>query len=191
MGRLRDVDRMPSEVPARGLGYTRCVPTMYLSEPERAERQIHLAEPSRRSRRYALGRPGATAIGDLDPDGAAPSDHRYGDRLLGIARPAAVPQSARQRHPRTGAPGRAPRPRTRGRPAPALAVRQPSRFPEPRLRSSHTTPFRPPALPERPQVRVRTHRDARSPPPCTSSRSTPYHCPSVAVRETADGAHRP
>jgi hypothetical protein len=80
----------------------------------------------------------------LSPAATIPSSRRRGPPSRYAARcwsPAHSP--AKQRHPRTGAPGRAPRLQTAGPPAPALVARQASRSPEPPAQSSPHPPFPP------------------------------------------------
>jgi len=73
---------------------------------------------------------------------------------------------AGQHHPRRGAPGRAPRPRTRGQPAPVPVARRPSRSPELLSQPSAHLLSRPHGTPQE----QRTHGNARSPQPLASSR---------------------
>jgi hypothetical protein len=92
-------------------------------------------------------------------------------------------------HPRTSARGRAPRPRTRGRPAPARPARPPARAPGPPQPSAHH--------PSRSGRRMTPDRRADTPGMRARPGRTPQagtgrrRGPSMAVRETADGAHRP
>jgi hypothetical protein len=75
------------------------------------------------------GNPGATAIGDLNrtmPPPAITATVTVSPESPDLLYRTLLPKSSlvsRQRHPRTDAPGRAPRLRTRGRPAPALPAR--------------------------------------------------------------------
>jgi hypothetical protein len=80
---------------------------------------------------------------------------------------------AKLRHPRTGARGRAPRRRTRGRPAPAPPARQASRSPGPPAQPSAHPPSRPAPPREITRAAGRTQRDARSTRRQTSSQGRP------------------
>ena len=145
-----------------------------------------------------LRRPGAAAISDLHPDDAAPAvtatvtvSPRPPDRLYRTLLPKSSLTSRITTSPH-GCPGRAPRPRSPGRPAPAPAARPASRSPGP--------PPQPSAHPPSPAARApgkspgppgRTHGDARSTQRRTSSRDTPPERPVRGRPWKADGAHRP
>ena len=131
--------------------------------------------------RAQLRHPGPATVGDLDPDHAVPGRDRDRDRLPGehpsrcagrCCRTARSP--AGPRHPRTGAPGRAPRRRKRGRPAPAPPAPQASRSPGPPPQSSAQPPFPARTDPGKcPGRRADAHGDARSTRRRASSRDTP------------------
>ena len=143
--------------------------------------------------RTQLRHPEAAAISDLHPDHAAPAltatvtvspgsptrytAHYYRKARLPVGQP----------HPCTGAPGRAPRPRTPGRPAPAPPAPPASRSPEPPPRSSAHPPF--PAAPARENHRRagRTHGMHARLSGTRQAGTRRQRGPSVAVREKADG----
>ena len=144
--------------------------------PRRAEAPGRLPHRGRRTR---FRHPGAAAIGDLDPDDAVPGPDRDRDRLARSAR-AAVPDAVTEQlahqqdrdiparvpgaeHPPTNA--RATRARS-ARPASVTLSRTAS--------PAISTPAFPAAPPrEITRAAGRTHGDARSTRPRTSSRNTP------------------
>jgi len=140
----------------------------------------------------------AAAVSDLDPDHAAGGPDRDRDRLPFRARaamPDAVPEQLA--HQQSGViPARMPRPEHPGRerpgnPAPAPPARPPSRSPEqPPWPSSHP-PSPPPASRKPPGTAAgHTGMHARLGGPRQAGKRR-RRGPSVAVRGTADGAHRP
>jgi len=132
------------------------------------------------------------------PDQPVPGPDRDRDRLSRIARAAVrhiagqLPCSpARRRHPRTGALGRAPIRERAGDPRPRRPSRIRHALPNRRPDHQRTRPS--------PPARLRHHRGRRTGTRGMHARLTGARqtgtCrrrgPSVAVRETADGAHRP
>jgi hypothetical protein len=99
---------------------------------------------------------------------------------------------AGRRHPRTGARDRAPRRRTRGRPAPAPPARPPSRSPgSPAQPSAHPPSPAAPAPGKSPGPPGRMYGNARSTQRLTSSRNTRPARPVRGRPWKTDGAHRP
>ena len=140
----------------------------------------------------------AAAIGHLHTGKTVPRADRDRDRPVRSARPAAghycrtARSPAGRRHPRTGARDRAPRRRTRGRPAPAPPARPPSRSPgSPAQPSAHppSPAVPPPANHRGPPGRM--YGDARSTQRHTSSRNPRPARPVRGCPWKADGTHRP
>jgi hypothetical protein len=163
--------------------------------PQRAEAPAAFRIPASRVKLRHL-RP--AAIGHLHPDKTVPRADRDRDR------PAAAPDrlcrtllpnsslTSRRRHPRTGARDRAPRRRTRGRPAPAPPARPPSRSPgSPAQPSAHPPSPAAPAPGKSPGPPGRMYGNARPTQRLTSSRNTRPARPVRGRPRKADGAHRP
>jgi hypothetical protein len=155
------------------LAYASLVPAMYLSGQETRLTCRYSGQEGRRTR-PSSGR----SRGDL-PSKASAGTRRVCGPTRGPRKVNRAEARTRSPSPRHVIPARMPQAEHRayervGDPHPLCPpARQPSRFPELPPQSSHTTPSRAPALPESPQVRGRTHRDARSTPPCTSSLTRP------------------
>lgn len=193
--------RISSDVPGADLAYTWHVPPIDPGAPGRAvSSRAGEVQPGRSSNRVTIRpprHPPAAAVGDLDPDHAADGPDRDRDRLPLRAR-AAVPDAVAEQLTSSAAssPRGCPGPSTPAVNARATRARsaRPATVTLSRIALAISAPAfpGPPASRETTRGRRRAHRDERPTQRYASSRETRrQRGPSVAVRETADGAHRP